>query len=231
MNFHFKSQYNIDDLLEIVRILRSDEGCPWDKEQTHKTIRQNFIEETYEAIEAIDYDNTELLEEELGDVLLQVVFHSQMESEIGNFNFDNVADGICKKLIVRHPHVFGETTVNDTNEVLENWEKIKQKTKNQNSQLDAINSIAKSLPALMRAYKIIKKAEKIYPELTDSSKIISDINEKANRLADSATNTEVENYGSVIGELLFSVVRLAVNYKVDAESALVDSCESFIKKI
>lgn len=231
MNFHFKSQYNIDDLLEIVSILRSDEGCPWDKEQTHKTIRQNFIEETYEAIEAIDDDNTELLKEELGDVLLQVVFHSQMESEIGNFNFDNVADGICKKLIIRHPHVFGETTVNDTDEVLENWERIKQKTKNQNSQLDAIKSIAKSLPSLMRTFKVIKKAEKIYPELTDLSKTIGDINEKTNRLAESTINAEVENYKSVIGELLFSVVRLAVHYKVDAESALVDSCESFIKKI
>ena len=129
MDFKEKENYNFNDLVEIVKILRSPGGCPWDREQTHKSIRANFIEETYEAIEAIDNDDTELLKEELGDVLLQVALHSEIESEKNSFTIDDVCDGICKKLIIRHPHVFGSVEADTTEQVLKNWDAIKMKTK------------------------------------------------------------------------------------------------------
>lgn len=121
VDFEFKSKYNVDDLLSIMRILREPGGCPWDMEQTHESIKKNFIEETYEVVEAIDKKDKELLCEELGDVLMQVVFHAEMERENGSFDFSDVADGVCKKLIERHPHVFGNTEVSSTDEVLSNW--------------------------------------------------------------------------------------------------------------
>src|SRR5690348_13117400 len=129
MEFRRKPEYSIDDLLRIMRMLRSPDGCPWDKQQTHQSIRKNFIEETYEAVEAIDLDDAELLKEELGDVLLQVVFHSQMEEEKGSFDFSSVADGICKKLIARHPHIFADVVAETPAEVLRNWDNIKQSQK------------------------------------------------------------------------------------------------------
>ncbi len=156
VEFERKESYNIDDLIRIVELLRSPEGCPWDKEQTHKSIRQDFIEEVYEAIEAIDLEDTELLREELGDVLLQVVFHCQIERENKNFVFDDICDELCKKLIVRHPHVFGDLTVSDSGEVLKNWDSIKKKTKCQETYTDTLNAVAKSLPALMRRRKSAK---------------------------------------------------------------------------
>ena len=150
-DFKFKETYGLDDLLEIMKILRSPSGCPWDMEQTHKSIKNDFIEEVYEAIEAIDLDDTALLREELGDVLLQVVFHCQIEKEKNNFEFDDICDELCKKLIVRHPHVFGELTVSDSGEVLKNWDNIKKETKGQKTYTDTLESVttleALSFPA------------------------------------------------------------------------------------
>ena len=125
LEFEKKSRYEMDDLLHIMEILRGPDGCPWDREQTHESIRGNLIEETYEAVEAIDRKDTALLREELGDVLLQVVFHSRMEEEQGSFQFGDVVHDICQKLIIRHPHIFGDVQVSGTGEVLENWEAIK----------------------------------------------------------------------------------------------------------
>ncbi|MFT3952590.1 MAG: MazG family protein [Oscillospiraceae bacterium] len=124
-------RYTIDDLLEIMTKLRGEGGCPWDKEQTHQSIRSNFLEETCEVLEAIDNNDPVLLREELGDVLLQVVFHTEMEREHGVFDFTDVTDELCRKLIVRHPHVFGDVTVSDSGEVLKNWDSIKKQTKGQ----------------------------------------------------------------------------------------------------
>ena len=127
--FKFKDSYGIQDLAEIVRILRAPGGCPWDREQTHKTIRRDFLEETYEVIEAINKNDTELLKEELGDVLLQVVFHSQIETEKGSFDLNDVADGICKKMIERHPHVFGGESCGTPEESKARWDEIKRQEK------------------------------------------------------------------------------------------------------
>ena len=126
VDFQYKNSYGVRDLVEIVRILRQPGGCPWDREQDHHSIRRNLLEEAYEAAEAIDEDDPEHLREELGDVLLQVVFHARMEQEAGRFDLDAVADGICKKLIYRHPHVFGDVAVTGSGEVLQNWEELKR---------------------------------------------------------------------------------------------------------
>ena len=138
VDFTFKEKYTYEDLLEIMRILRCPEGCVWDREQDHKSIRRSFIEETYEAVEAIDNDDPVLLQEELGDVLLQVVFHAQIEAEAGRFTMDDVADGICKKMIYRHPHVFGSVEVKNSDEVLTNWDALKQKEKHQKSTTETL---------------------------------------------------------------------------------------------
>ncbi|MEG0614402.1 MAG: MazG family protein, partial [Oscillospiraceae bacterium] len=182
VDFLTKENYTIKDLVDIMKILRSDKGCPWDKEQNHQTIRKDFIEETYEVLEAIDLADDELLQEELGDVLLQVVFHSQIEQESGGFSFDDVCDGICKKLIVRHPHVFGEVSVKNTGEVLKNWDNIKQETKNQKSCTQTLESVPKILPSLMRSAKVIKRAKRLpaYSEsFGDANSLFAEFDEKA----------------------------------------------------
>ena len=158
--FTEKERYCFDDLRQIMKILRGDNGCPWDKEQDHHSIRRNFVEEVYEVLEAIDQENPDALKEELGDVLLQVVFHSEMESEKGVFSIDDVCDGICKKLILRHPHIFGGITAETTAEVLSNWEAIKQREKGQTTKTQTLESVPKVLPALMRAEKLQSRAQK-----------------------------------------------------------------------
>ncbi|HCC02636.1 MAG TPA: nucleoside triphosphate pyrophosphohydrolase [Ruminococcaceae bacterium] len=159
MNFHFKDRYDLSDLRQIVRILRSPEGCPWDQKQDHHSIRNNFIEETYEAVEALDTENSGLLCEELGDVLFQVVFHAALEEEAGRFTFDDVVDGVAKKMIVRHPHVFGTVKVQSMEDVLQNWDAIKAKTKHRKTGADVLENVSPALPALMRAAKVQKKAQ------------------------------------------------------------------------
>ena len=153
-----KEQYTLEDLMEIVRILRHPGGCPWDIEQTHASVRRNLLEEAYEAAEAIDEDSVPHMQEELGDVLLQVFFHASIEEDAGRFTLDDVADGICRKLIYRHPHVFGEVSVHSTGEVLSNWEKLKQREKGQSSLADTVDAVPKSFPALWRAEKMQRKA-------------------------------------------------------------------------
>ena len=161
MEYPQKERYDFNDLIEIVKILRAPGGCPWDMAQTHESIRSNFIEETYEAIEAIDTKDTELLKEELGDVLLQVALHSEMEREAGSFDMNDVCDGICKKLIIRHPHVFGDKSAGDEKEALQNWNAVKMQTKHQKTQTEAMQSISRALPSLMRSEKIQRKAAKV----------------------------------------------------------------------
>ena len=154
LSFDQKQNYRIEDLLRIMELLRGEGGCPWDREQTHQSIRNNLIEEAYEVVEAIDMESPEMLKEELGDLLLQVAFHSRMSEEAGHFRFDDVADGICKKLILRHPHIFGEVSVRDPEEVLDNWEEIKKREKGQKTATDAVKSVPRVFPALMRSQKV-----------------------------------------------------------------------------
>lgn len=153
-----KNKYDINDLLKVMRILRGENGCPWDREQDHHSIRNNFIEETYEVVEAIDTEDLALLQEELGDVLLQVVFHAQFEEEKGNFGFDEVCDGICKKLIYRHPHVFKDEDAGTPEESILRWDEMKRLEKKQDTTTEYLQQVASSLPALMRAQKVAQRA-------------------------------------------------------------------------
>ncbi len=230
MNFKEKDKYGFDDLVEIVRVLRSPGGCPWDREQTHKSIRSNLIEETYEAVEAIDTEDTELLKEELGDVLLQVALHSEIESEKNSFNIQDVCDGICKKLIIRHPHVFGSVEADTTEEVLKNWDAIKMKTKSQKSQTQAMNSVSRALPSLMRSSKIQQKAAKAGFDWDSVDGAYDKLLEECGELKSAIESGNGENQREELGDVLFSAVNVARFLGIDSEHALYDACDKFISR-
>ncbi len=210
-----KSRYDTNDLREIMEILRSPDGCPWDREQNHKSIRRDLIEETYEVIEAIDKDDKTLMCEELGDLMLQVMFHSRISEEAGDFSLDDVTDGICKKLILRHPHIFADVKADTSEEVLKNWDKIKVVEKKQKSDREVLDSVSHSLPALIRADKLVSKAGKLGLAVSQ--------NPAVDALANGCENKE-----KFIGELLFSVVSLAKSIGVDGEKALADACDALV---
>jgi tetrapyrrole methylase family protein/MazG family protein len=230
MDFTFKEKYNMNDLTAIMKILRGENGCPWDKEQTHQSIRKNFIEETYEVIEAIDNNDRVLLKEELGDVLLQVIFHAQMEEEQGNFDFDDVANDICQKLIIRHPHIFSDTVVKNADDVLSNWAQIKQEQKGQTTASETLDSVPKQLPALMRSSKVQDRAKKAGFDYPDVAMAFDDLKSEVNELEQALLNNDKENIAEEIGDLLFSCVNVSRFYKEDAEELLTKSCDKFIKR-
>lgn len=225
LDFEMKERYGVADLVEIMELLRSPEGCPWDREQDHASIRRNLIEEAYEAAEAIDLDDKAGLCEELGDVLLQIVFHCQMEREAGGFTLEDVADGICKKLIYRHPHVFADTTVSGAAEVLENWDALKRREKKQETTTDALEAVARSLPALWRAEKICSKAVK-----ADMLPAGAEEAEEALAAAASALPGSDEPEKAV-GDMLFAAVRVAKALGVDPEQALTGASDRFIESV
>ncbi len=228
VDFTFKEKYTYEDLLEIMRILRCPEGCVWDREQDHKSIRRSFIEETYEAVEAIDNDDPVLLQEELGDVLLQVVFHAQIEAEAGRFTMDDVADGICKKMIYRHPHVFGSVEVKNSDDVLTNWDALKQKEKHQKSTTETLESVARSLPGLIRAEKVQHKAAKVGFDWDEVSGALDKVREETAEVA-RAINGDGDP-SEELGDLLFAVVNVARFLKTDPEDAINRTTDKFIRR-
>ena len=228
VDFQYKNSYGVRDLVEIVRILRQPGGCPWDREQDHHSIRRNLLEEAYEAAEAIDEDDPEHLREELGDVLLQVVFHARMEQEAGRFDLDAVADGICKKLIYRHPHVFGDVAVSGSGEVLQNWEELKRKEKHQETAADSVDSVARSLPGLWRAEKIQKKARKAGFDWPDVSGALDKLSEEVEELRTAVA--EGSNIQEELGDLLFAAVNVSRFVQVDPEEALSGACDKFARR-
>lgn len=223
-NILSKKVYNFDDLCLIMEILRGEGGCPWDAEQTHESIRKNFIEETYEVIEAIDNKDSALLREELGDVLLQVVFHTQMEKEAGNFTIDDVANDVCVKLVHRHPHIFGDISASTADEVLTNWEAIKNVEKSRETMHDKLSSIPPMTPALMRASKVAKKSGE-YKQVSPTE-IVFAIENQLNDIK----NNDAKISDSEMGELLFLLGVLASKYDIDAEESLYKKTNSFIEK-
>lgn len=229
-NFQFKENYDINDLVDIVEILRSPDGCPWDREQDHKTIRRDFLEETYEVIEAINKDDKDLLLEELGDVLLQVIFHTQIEREKGTFELSDVADGICKKMIERHPHVFGDVNAETSEQVLDNWDVIKKRTKQQKSQTESMLSIPREFPALMRADKVQKKAAKVGFDWDSVDGAFDKVSEELAELKNAIETENTENIYEEFGDLLFSVVNVSRFIKVDSEEALTNATDKFIDR-
>ena len=225
VNFELKSRYDYEDLLRVVHILRSPGGCPWDQEQTHKSIRRDFLEEAYEAAEAIDTGDTALLREELGDVLLQVVFHADMESDAGNFTMEDVVDEVTKKMIFRHPHVFAQVQADTTEQVLVNWEQLKREEKDQKTAADTLDSVARSLPQLWRAEKIQKKAAKAGFDWADVSGALEKLEEETaelRRAAESGVDVEEE-----LGDVLFAAAKIGQMSGVDPEDALHCACDKF----
>ncbi len=230
MEYQQKDKYTFDDLIEIVKILRAPGGCPWDRAQTHKSIRSNFIEETYEAIEAIDTDDTELLREELGDVLMQVALHCEMEREAGSFDINDVCDGVCKKLIYRHPHVFGDVTAENPEQALNSWDAAKMKSKSQTTYSDAMRSISKALPALMRSEKIQKKASKVAFDWDNALGAMTKLTEECNELNVAIALGNSKNQLEEVGDVLFTVVNVARFLDIDSEYALELACEKFVTR-
>ncbi len=230
VEYQQKDRYSIGDLLDIVKLLRGEGGCPWDMEQTHESIKKDFLEETCEVIEAIELKDTALLREELGDVLLQVVFHTRIEEEKSAFNFDDVCDEVCKKLIVRHPHVFGEVTADTTDEVLKNWDSIKMETKGQETYTDTLTSVAKTLPALMRAQKVGKRAMRAGMDFCCTEDAMSCIVNEKSELDKAVAGGDQAEIEEEMGDLLFSCVNAARHLGIDAESALKAATEKFIRR-
>lgn len=230
INFEFKEKYNVYDLVEILRVLRSEGGCPWDIKQTHESIKKNLIEETYETIEAINKNDPAMLREELGDVLMQVVFHSQIEAEKGVFDIDDVADENCKKLIERHPHVFGEVKADTVDDVLTNWDAIKRKSKGQKSASEAIDSIPRELPALMRAAKVQSKAAKAGFDWDEIGGALDKLSEEIAELKEALANGDREHINEELGDVLFSAVNVSRFADVDAEESLTDATDKFVSR-
>lgn len=228
IDFEYKNEYNVEDLRRVVKALRGEGGCPWDREQTHESIRREFIEEVYEVIDAIDEKNPEHLREELGDVLLQVVFHADIESDAGRFDLDGVADGICKKLILRHPHVFGSVNVSGSAEVLDNWDRIKRVEKHQETVSSAMRSVPKGLPALWRAEKVQKKAAKAGFDFGSVEETLDKIEEELAELR--AAVLSGEGAAEELGDLIFSCVNAARFIKTDPEAAAHGATEKFLDR-
>ena len=214
-----KERYDFEDLVQIMQILRSEEGCPWDREQSHGSIRSCMIEEAYEVVEAIDTENSELLCEELGDLLFQVIFHAQIEAERGSFTVDDVVHGISQKMIHRHPHVFGDLSLSGAEDVIDSWEKIKIEEKQRKTLSSRLRAVPPMLPALMRAQKIAKKAD-LHREKTAEA-LRAELLQSAERLA-------LDTSAETLGDLLLSAVTLAASQGIDSEKSLSDATDAVI---
>ncbi len=230
VDFEFKDRYTVEDLISIVTVLRAPGGCPWDREQTHETIKKNFIEETYEVIEAINKKNSDMLKEELGDVLLQVALHAEMEREKGVFDFNDVADDIVKKLIIRHPHVFGDVKAENEEEALDSWNAAKAQSKRQKTQSESMLSIPRELPALMRAQKIQHKAAKVGFDWENADGAIEKLYEEIGELKKAMSDGGGSDIEDEFGDVLFSCVNISRFLRLDSEEALTKASDKFLSR-
>lgn len=229
MEFELKARYDIGDLVEIIAVLRAPNGCPWDREQTHASIRKNLIEETYEVAEAIDTNDTGLLLEELGDLLMQVLMHAQMEAEQGHFTFDDVCNEVSQKLVYRHPHVFGDVTANDSDTVLRNWEDLKNAEKGRQTAADSLESVPAGLPALMRSQKVQKRAADFDFSYADTAEAMIDLRSEVEELQQALQLPQGVEHEA--GDVLFAAVNVARQAGIDAEEALTRSCNRFVQRV
>lgn len=225
-----KKYYNMNNLIEIMERLRSKDGCPWDIQQNHKSLKPYLIEETYEVLEAIDLEDDFLLEEELGDLLLQVVFHSQIAKERQAFTMGDVIRGIAEKLIFRHPHVFKGAVANNQEEALIAWEERKREEKEITSYTESMRLIPKHLPALMKAYKIQKKAAEVGFDWNTLEETAGKIDEELKELREAIMEGAAEKIMGEGGDLLFAVVNLLRFLKVEPELALNMTSQKFIER-
>lgn len=221
IDFQYKSHYDVADFRRLIHLLRQKDGCPWDSVQTHHSIRNNFLEETYEVCEAIDTEDTALLHEELGDVLMQVIFHASIEEDAGHFNLDDVADAACRKLIFRHPALFGK-------EGGQSWEELKHREKGFSTRTEALDAVARSLPSTWRARKIQKRAADTGFDWPDAVGPLAKVDEEAQELHQAVA--EQSNVEEELGDLLFAVVNAARHLGIDPEQALNRASDKFISR-
>lgn len=225
-----KERYTLEDLAQIIRTLRAEGGCPWDRAQTHESLREAMLEEAYEAADAIDKGDMANLCEETGDVLLQVVFHAEIEAEKGGYTLDDVLEGICRKMVYRHPHVFGTGVTADTPEqVLANWEQLKKKEKHISSQAQAMKDVPDVLPALLRARKVQKKAADVGFDFYEAGGAMEKVYEECRELEEAIAlqnGAEEEEFG----DLLFALVNISRFLKINPEFALTKAIKKFINR-
>lgn len=221
--FTQKDRYELSDFISLITFLRSEDGCPWDRVQTHESIRRNLLEEAYELCEALDENDSVHMKEELGDVLMQVLFHTSIEADAGHFDLDDVADGACKKLVSRHPNLFGEKTEKD-------WDQLKQDERGEKSTASAMASVAKSLPALWRAEKIQKKAAKVGFDWPDIHDALEKIEEETQELREGVERNDMDNMVEEVGDLIFAAVDVARMCGIDPEFAVHRACEKSMRR-
>ncbi len=229
-DFELKDRYDLNDFRRLVAVLRAPGGCPWDAEQTHESIRRCALEETYELCHAIDTGDNENLKEELGDVLLQVLLHSRMEEEAGHFDLDDVADAACKKLIFRHPHVFGSAAAASGEEALDVWDAAKRAEKGQKTTAEAMASVPENLPALWRAEKMQSKAAKAGFEWPDVGYAVNKLREETEELAAAVAEGDADHIAEELGDTLFAAVKVGRFCGADPEAALHRCCEKFLRR-
>ena len=219
---------DIQPLVDVMRTLREPGGCPWDREQTHASIRSNMIEEVYEYLEAVDAEDTEGMREELGDILMQIVFHARMAEEAGRFDLQDVIDEVVDKLIRRHPHVFGETKVAGSDEVLVNWEAIKKTEKTERKHV--LDGVTQGLPALLRAYKLQSKAAKVGFDWPDVKGVWDKVQEELAELQEALASGDRAAAENELGDVLFAIVNYARHQKIEPEVALNGTNNRFAKR-
>lgn len=220
----------LERLIDIMKLLRSEEGCPWDREQTHESLKKYLIEETYEYLEVVDLKDTTGMCEELGDVLLQIVFHARIAEENGDFNIEDVINGVCEKMIHRHPHVFGDVNVENSSQVLQNWEEIKKKEKGVSDQTTVLQGVPNNLPALMRSYKVQQKAAQVGFDWTNPEDVFAKLREEIDELEAEYKGKNNAGIDEELGDVLFSVVNLSRFLKVHPELSLSQATNKFIKR-
>jgi tetrapyrrole methylase family protein/MazG family protein len=220
-------KYDLSDFINIMERLTAEDGCPWDRVQTHDSLKKYLLEESYEVVEAIEKKDTQNLCEELGDVLLQVVFHSLIAKKQNEFTFDDVVTGVSKKMLLRHPHIFGEVEANTTKEVNDNWESIKKQEKGYTNNTQVLKAVPKAMPALMRGQKLVSKAAKFgYNEnYNDNDKLADNLN-----ALQCEENNTVEDKMEIVGNILLGVLKFCENNKINAEYALTKELEKFINR-
>jgi tetrapyrrole methylase family protein/MazG family protein len=220
----------LDDLVDIMAKLRGNPGCPWDKSQTHETLKPFLIEEAYEVIDAIDRNNKDDLIEELGDLLLQIVFHSRLAQERGDFDIGDVINGVCNKMVRRHPHIFGDITVEGTEEVLKNWEEIKREEKDMKTEAQSMMNLPKTLPALMKAFKVQEKAARVGFDWDDVKGAFDKVYEELEELKEVYNTGNSDKIREEMGDLIFACVNVARFLEVEPELAVNDAVKKFIRR-
>jgi tetrapyrrole methylase family protein/MazG family protein len=221
----------LEELLEIMKRLRAPDGCPWDREQTHESLKSGLIEEAYEVIDAIESGSDSALQEELGDLLLQIVFHSQLGEEDGAFNFSDVAQGVSDKLVRRHPHVFGEVAVSGTAEVLQNWDAIKKaEKKTGDTPASIVAGIPKHLPALQKAHQIQKRAARAGFDWACIDDVFAKLHEEIEEVKEAISRDHEMDIRDELGDLLFSVVNISRYLGYNPEELLNHNIKKFVRR-